>query len=47
MHKLMKSYQNNIDINISELYNKIAIPVRGIKCHKWERVENADSFFIF
>ncbi len=36
MHKLMKSYQNNIDINISELYNKIAIPIRGIICLKEE-----------
>jgi|GEM_PF-5109948 len=29
MHKLMKSYQNNIDINISELYNNIRDTYRG------------------
>lgn len=29
MHKLVKSYQNNIDINISELYNNIKDTYRG------------------
>ncbi|MFU0781678.1 MAG: hypothetical protein ACFWT2_00945 [Thermoanaerobacterium thermosaccharolyticum] len=29
MHKLKKSYQNNIDINISELYNKISDTRKG------------------